>query len=90
VTQEVGRNRAARGRDENEEDDEAAADDRNLVAAEAAPDLLPVAAGANRFDLAELTVRFDPSPAWEPTSSRSFCSVATGSRNIVDAGFAPL
>ena len=59
MTQEVGGNRASRDCDEEEEDDEAAADDRNLVAAEAAPDLLPVAAGANRFDLAELTVRFD-------------------------------
>ena len=28
----------------------------------------------------------DASPAWEPTSSRSLCSVATGVRNIVDAG----
>ena len=59
VTQEVGGYGAARDRDEDEEDDEAAAEDRDLVAAEAAPDLLPVTAGANRFDFPELSVRFD-------------------------------
>jgi hypothetical protein len=80
MPEEVGRDRAACDRDEDEENDEAAADDRDLVAAEAAPDLLPVAAGANRFDLAELTVRFDRDRRRE----------STGLRNIVDARFAPL
>src|SRR5439155_6887943 len=59
VTKEMRGNGPAGDRDEDEEDDEDAAADRNLVAAEPSPDLLPVAAGANLFELSELAVRLD-------------------------------
>src|SRR5436190_5200462 len=59
VPEEVGSDRTARDRGEDQQDDEDAAADRHLVAPEAPPDLLPVSTGANLFDLAELTVRLD-------------------------------
>src|SRR6266567_5428895 len=59
VAEEVlGDRPADRGR-QDEQDDEDAAADRDLVASEAPPDLLPVPAGANRLDFAELPVRLD-------------------------------
>ena len=56
VAEEVLGDRAADRRNQNQEDDEDAAADRDLVAPEAPPDLLPVTAGLNRFDFAELPV----------------------------------
>jgi hypothetical protein len=45
--------------DRDQEDDEDAARDRDLVAAEAAPDELPVASGLDLFDLAEVRAALD-------------------------------
>jgi len=59
VAEEGRGNRPASDRDGNQQDDEDAAADRDLVAAEPAPDLLPVAAGPDGFELAELAVRLD-------------------------------
>ena len=59
VADEVLRDRRADEGDPDQEDDEDAARDRDLVAAEAAPDELPVASGLYRFDLAEVGAALD-------------------------------
>ena len=58
MPEEMNRERPADRREEEEEDDEDAADNRGLVASEAAPHLLPVAAGPYlTFNFSELAVR---------------------------------
>ena len=54
MAEEVRRDRRAGERDEDEQDDEDAARDRDLVALEADPDELPVAPSADVFELAQL------------------------------------
>jgi len=66
VSEIVRRDRAAEDRQEDQEDDEDAAADRDLVVAEAAPDLLPVPARANDIDLSELAPGLDGDRRREP------------------------
>ena len=71
----LGERRAGEGRDE-EEDDEEAARDRDLVAAEPAPDLLPVAASLDVGDLAELAAGLERDLGGETCAGReNFASV---------------
>src|SRR2546423_7751166 len=66
VSEQVGGERPAAVRGENQEDDEEAAADRDLVALEPQPHLLPVATRTNGVGLAELTVRFDRNGSRQP------------------------
>src|SRR5205085_10173999 len=88
VPEQVGSDRRAAEGEEEEEDDEHPAADYHLVAAEAAPDLLPVAARANRFDLAELPAELGGDRAGESRlGSEDFAILALGAhrwRNISD------
>jgi hypothetical protein len=56
VAEEVRRDRPTGDGDDDEQDQEDPAADRDLVAPEAPPDLLPVPAGADLFRLAQLAV----------------------------------
>jgi hypothetical protein len=75
---------------EHEQDDEDAARQRNAIAPQSAPHLLPVAAGANVFELSQLPVALDRDVGDESRAGGNVFLSLLSRRNYGIAGSAPM